>query len=101
MQRRELPTEPEIPLQPEHRDAALEVWFEHHQVSPEHATLLRAVVHGVGGEETSRRLGMSREAVEELELDFEEQMGQSIFEAASSIVSAALERSDQRAQVQI
>lgn len=101
MQRSELPTEPEIPLGPEHRDAALELWLEHHHIPQPLPELLRMVVHGQGTKVTARELGVTPGEVRTLERDFQELMGQSIFEVATSILSAALERGRQREQVQI
>ena len=101
MQRSELPTEPEIPLGSEDREAALAVWLEHHPLPDPLRELLRAVVHGAGTKETARRLGVTRDDVSTLEREFQRHMGQSIFEVATVILATALERGRQRAQVQI
>lgn len=88
----DLPTEPELVLGEKARRGALDLFCEHHRLTPPLRALLEGVVFGDHGEALAARLGVTtQEVAYRLEV-FAEAMSQTVYEAAADILDEAHRR---------
>lgn len=86
---RNLPTEPELHLSRAGRDAALQIWVEHHSLPADLRALLHAIVTGDQGKALRRRLEIDTGELKRLEDAFEHTFAQSVYLVAGDIIEEA------------